>query len=264
MDMKLVSLNIWGAKMGTAFTEFVEEQKSSTDIFCFQEVFNSPRTDIPESGETRIHIFEELKAILPDFSAEFFPIQKGLDLNGDVDFEVEVGHAIFVRTSTPIISSGQVFTRGKRDGGKRGEGWQNIPTALSYVRIPFGKRMLSVLNFHGIPFPADKLDTEARLEQSRRILEFLEGEKGEIILAGDFNLMPDTESVSMFEPLLRNLIKEYDITMTRSEINPYYGTPEQQNFADYTFVSKGIAVSNFTVPADCVASDHLPMILEFS
>lgn len=86
--------------------------------------------------------------------------------------------------------------------------------------------------------------------------------KGGKVLCGDFNLLPQTKSIAMLEGRMRNLIKEYNIKTTRSKLNPYHGTPTEQHFADYVFVSEDIKVLDFKVP-EAEVSDHLPMILEF-
>lgn len=219
--------------------------------------------DIEESRGTRVHILDELTALLPGFVPHFFPIQKGLDIEGKVDFEVTEGHATFVREGLPVLAEGHVFTRGARSNSF--SDWENVPTAFGYVRVPFRNGELAVMNFHGIPYPGDKLDTPERLEQSRRIAEFVQAEKNPLVLAGDFNLLPETESIRMVENAgLKNLIVEYGIQTTRSRVSPFYGKPDQQFFADFTFVSPGIDVKKFSVPEDCVASDHLPMIMEFN
>ncbi len=56
---------------------------------------------------------------------------------------------------------------------------------------------------------------------------------------------------------LRNLIKEYGITSTRTS---FYTKPEK--FADYMLVSPGVEVKDFKVLPDEV-SDHSPLYLEF-
>lgn len=260
--MKLISLNIWGGRAYDALVRFIEEQKDTTDVFCFQEVFTSSHPEAIHRG-TRIHILEELEALLPEYTRTFYPMQKGLDIEGRTEIDLDQGLATFVRKEVPVLSSGTVFTRGARDSAQS-EWYEDYPSAFGYIRVLFKGKTLSVLNFYGFPIPGHKLDTPERLEQSRRIVEFAKQEEGEVIICGDFNLFPQTGSIAMLENDFTDLIKAYDIRTTRSTITPYYGTPEQQNFADYTFVSKGITVSKFDVPSDCVASDHLPMILESS
>lgn len=40
--MKLVSLNTWCGRAFEPLLDFIEEQSTDTDIFCFQEMFDSP------------------------------------------------------------------------------------------------------------------------------------------------------------------------------------------------------------------------------
>lgn len=258
--MKIVSLNIWEGHEQKALFDFLGEQKDA-DIFCFQEVMDSPRADISESRGARVHILDELKAFLPGWGAQFFAVQERFDLEGPVDFEVTSGQLTLRQNAIPLLAGGQIFTY---EGADSPKSWEETASGFVYSRIPSGSGALTILNFHGVPEPGHKRDSSIRIEQSKRILDFIAKEKGEVILIGDFNLMPDTESIQMLEAAgLRNLIKEYGIKTTRSKASPFYGTPRQQNFADYAFVSKGIIVKKFEVPEDCVASDHLPILLEF-
>ena len=63
---------------------------------------------------------------------------------------------------------------------------------------------LLVGNYHGIARPGSKLDNDERLEQSRAIRRALDAHDGPVVLIGDFNLLPDTESVRLLEAGLRN------------------------------------------------------------
>jgi exonuclease III len=67
----------------------------------------------------------------------------------------------------------------------------------------------------------------------------------------------DGQSLAILEEGMKNLIKEYGVTDTRSSL---YTKPIR--FADYILVSPEIRINNFKVLAEEV-SDHLPMVLEF-
>jgi len=60
---------------------------------------------------------------------------------------------------------------------------------------------------------------------------------------------------------MRNLIKDYDITSTRSKLYTKHKKPVL--FADYIFTSPEIEVRDFKVLPD-VVSDHLPLLLDYS
>ena len=92
----------------------------------------------------------------------------------------------------------------------------------------------------------------------KNIVEFLKTIAHPYILCGDFNLLPDTESLKMFEAAgMRNLVKEFGVTSTRSS---FYKKPHR--FADYTLASDGVTVHDFKILPDEI-SDHLAMYLEF-
>ncbi len=107
------------------------------------------------------------------------------------------------------------------------------------------------------------LDEMGVLVNKYKVKEIMDKQKGAKILVGDFNLLPETESIKVFETNMRNLIKEFNIGITRSNLSPFYGKSDFQKFADYTFVTKDIDVKSFEVP-QVEISDHLPMILKFS
>ena len=77
---------------------------------------------------------------------------------------------------------------------------------------------------------------------------------------GDFNLFPNTESISLFKPELTSLIDQYNINSTRPATNEL--SDKQRNVVDYIFVSRGVKVNNFEVIQSDV-SDHLPLVLDF-
>lgn len=120
---------------------------------------------------------------------------------------------------------------------------------------------------HGIAEPGEKLDTVERIKQSQEVINSVKEVKLPAIIGGDFNLLPNTKSVKMFEEAgYRNLIKDFNIQETRNRLawEFFKDTPGyvQQHFADFCFVSKDIKVKSFEVP-DIEISDHLPLILEF-
>ncbi len=79
----------------------------------------------------------------------------------------------------------------------------------------------------------------------------------DFILCGDFNLLPETESLQLFERAgLRNLIKEYGITSTRTS---FYNKPVP--YADYAFITNGVNLIDFKVLPEEV-SDHAPLYIE--
>ena len=93
--------------------------------------------------------------------------------------------------------------------------------------------------------------------QSKRIKGFMNSLKHPIILCGDFNLNPDTQSMRILDSGMNNMIALHHISSTRTS---YY--PKAGKFADYIITSPEIKVSAFKVMPDEV-SDHAPLYLDF-
>lgn len=261
--MKLISLNTWGGKFFDPLVKFIKQHSQDTDIFCFQEIYDT-WSFVKQFRNIRANLLKELKQTLPDFQVFFTPEFTGYDSNPDpVDFDLSVGEAIFTGKDIKIHSFGELPIYGDKSEKTLKADFSNLPVTLQSVDCAVGKLQFTVCNFHGTAFPGTKSDTRLRLEQSIKILNFLKNKPGAKILAGDFNLLPQTESIRMLEEDMRNLIKEFNIQRTRSKLSPFYGRVDFQKFADYTFVSNDIEVKSFEVPKVDI-SDHLPMILEFS
>jgi endonuclease/exonuclease/phosphatase family metal-dependent hydrolase len=259
--MKLISLNVWGATQGQVFFDFLKQQAQDTDIFCFQEVLSAPEAvSIQKSHGARIHLFKELCNLLPEFTGVFDTGSQNHDLQGPVDFNLLCGLGTFVKKPFIISSHANMPIYGDMHDKVDLE-FSNIPRSVQEVGVQSERGTVYVYNYHGIPKPGHKLDTPNRLQQSKKIRSVMEKESGPKILCGDFNLMPETESVKILEQGMNNLIKNYDITNTRNDISWKKHT-NIQHFADYTFVSPEVKVKSFEVPYNLV-SDHLPMILEF-
>jgi len=59
---------------------------------------------------------------------------------------------------------------------------------LQYISINARGKVHSIFNLHGLWDPSRKLDTEGRIEQSKRVVDCIKKFDGSIILCGDFNL----------------------------------------------------------------------------
>ena len=260
--MRIIFLNIWGGQVFEPLMQFIQEHARSTDFFCFQEVLDSPTPGLtPWGGKTDIR--KKLQEALLEFQEYYAPSHNILDKNGNVDPTTLVGVAIFAKQEIEVKSQGRLHVQGD-PSGKSHDDRQGAPHYFQYVRFEHNEKPYTLCNMHGTAYPGDKLDTPERLEQSKRIVDFLSKETGEKILGGDFNLLPSTESIGMIERMgMKELVREYKIETTRSELN-YKRYPNNiQYFSDYVFVSSDIKVTSFEVPQLNI-SDHLPLVLEFA
>ena len=261
--MKLVCLNMWGAARGDLFYDYIEGLAASTDIFCFQEVY-SAGPDAPEVfGPSSPKNLQRLSKLLHDFSPYYEMKSSGYADDGPDKVTWEVSHGIVIFVKKFLLVKDY---RAQTIGDSVGSGAPPVEglVKVQALTLQIGTLQFLVLNTHGMSQPGTKLDTDIRLQQSKKLLEFLATlPKLPTIICGDFNLMPDTQSIIMIENKgFKNLIKSFDIKNTRNKIS-WQQYDNIQYFADYTFVSPEVMVKSFEVPYNEV-SDHLPMILEFS
>ncbi|EKD91545.1 MAG: Endonuclease/exonuclease/phosphatase [uncultured bacterium] len=259
--MKLISLNIWGGHDLTPLLNFINDQSKDTDIFCFQEVINSENDGVSKEGY-KYNNLVYIKNCLKNYTCYFHPSHENFLFDSPTNFPLEVGPAIFVKNIITEKNAKDLFVfRKKSEITLDNKGRSILPKNIQILKFRKNGRDYMVINLHGITFPGTKLDTAARIKQSKKTLGVLNNFNGKKILVGDFNLMPSTKSIKMLEDSgLVNLIKKYKIRKTRSNLNIY----GKQRFADYTLVSKDIKVHNFNVPQNILISDHLPMILNFN
>lgn len=253
--MKLISLNIWAGREFDELIKFLRSNADDTDVFCFQEVFDNSAQRKWINEFYRADIFSMIKKELPDHEGYFAPAQDFCDFEGSIDYEISWGIAMFIKKSLKIKKTGDFFIKGHRNS--KGEDNKTIPRNLQYVVLTVDGREYTIAHFHGLWNGTGKTDTDERIEQSKKVKSFTDNVENKLILCGDFNLLPDTQSLLLLEEKLINLIKKYGIKTTRSKL---YERPGK--FADYVLVSQDIKIEKFEVPDVC-ASDHLPMILQF-
>lgn len=256
--MKLISLNIWGANLYKVLYPFLEKQKSSTDIFCFQEILSSS-SDKTWSGGFRVNCLEEIKELLPEHDVFFSVYLKGHNLRGYTDFDFNMGLATFIKKDLKIVKKDEVFIYEDSPEIKNND-IKTMPKKLQYVQITNGKTDYHIINLHGLWYPGEKEDTDERIKQSEIIKKFSDSKNGKKIITGDFNLMPYTKSMEILDDNLENLIKKYKIKTTR--FRKYQKHKPYQYFADYILVSPDIKVLDFKV-LETEVSDHKAMSLEF-
>jgi len=253
--MKIITVNTWGGYAGKEkLLSFFEKHKNEVDIFCLQEIWNAKHEELqgvmtggkpPETDKKMTDGKREIEKTLSNHVGYFRP-----------HFMDDYGLFLLVNEKYKVIAEGEVFVfreKGYVPEGDKGNHARNI----QYITLMAGDKLVTVINFHGLWNGKGKTDTEDRLSQSQKIIEFIKQQSGELVLCGDFNLNPDTQSLKMFEEIgLVNLIKENNITSTRTS---FY--PRDNKFADYVFVSKGLKVNSFEVLPDEV-SDHSAILFD--
>lgn len=250
--MKLISLNTWGGRAGLDnLLKFFESHKE-VDIFCLQEIWNGGEHMLTETAGGMIlseaipQLYKRISKAIPNYIGYFRP-----------HFYDFYGLAMFVKNDLNVIEEGDIFVY-KEHGFISPEENGNHARNIQYVTVDNSKGVKTLVNFHGLWNGGGKGDSEDRLLQSDNMARFLKNLSNPHVLCGDFNLLPETESLKRLEALgLKNLIKKYGIKSTRTK---FY--TKEHKFADYTLVSKEIKVNDFKILPDEV-SDHNAMYLDF-
>ena len=257
ITMKILTLNTWGGRAGRdALLSFLKQQAADTDIFCLQEISSASHHHLSgevvggrnyEKGDVMESGLQEIIEALPEYEYFFHP-----------HYLDNYGLLMLVKKSIPVHGSGDVFVYKEKAYIPEGD-VGNHARNIQYLTFERNGSPYTVVNFHGLWNGQGKGDSPDRIAQSKNIVTFLGGITGHVILCGDFNLLPDTQSIKILEESgLRNLVTEHGITTTRTS---FY--PKQEKFADYIFVSHGDEVKNFCVLPDEV-SDHAPLVVEIS
>jgi hypothetical protein len=260
--MQIISLNIWGGKMHDPLINFIEKNKNNTDIFTFQEVTKYEK-NVKFNGYYS-NILGEIIHLLPNYNYYFAPRSKGNGPNGKIDFPMEFGQATFIKKEINKCDEREIFVYKNFNLANKyfDNGHFDFPSLILQSIIEIDGKKIMILNFHGLWTPTAKIDTEHRLRQSQIIIDHIEYMNLPTIIAGDFNLRIDTQSLKMFEDAgMRNLIKESGVLTTRSTLYDKKWRSIDR-YADYILTTKNINISNFKVMRAKI-SDHLPLFLRF-
>ena len=247
--MRLINLNLQGGVIYEPLIEFIKDRSSDIDIFCFQEIFHNAVNMRPLLGNARPSLFSDIQNILPDFNGYY-----AAPLENDVG-----GLAIFIRKSFTVNKTDNIvlFRELNATEDENDDSYFSMGRNLQLMEFDRFGKIYTILNFHGMWIAKGKIDTEKRIEQSKKVREVFDESKGTRILCTDLNVVPGTKSLAILSEGNRKLVQEYGITSTRSL------SKKRPEVVDFVVVSQETEVIDFEALPDEV-SDHLPLLLEFN
>ncbi|MEP7167361.1 MAG: endonuclease/exonuclease/phosphatase family protein [Candidatus Woesebacteria bacterium] len=247
MNIKILSLNLFE---GGLFWENIEAfiKRENPDILCLQEVFNGDQKQ-PVSFQS----VKRLGVLLPDFYSYYSPELFEIWPHGQGDG----GNAIYSRF--PLSDEKTIFLHEeyrKILRPRREDDFSHYPKNLQSIVVTMDGKKLHVCNLHGI-WGLEGTDTKERLRMSKLIVKEIK-KKQPLVLMGDFNLKPETETIGNIEKQLTNVFKGEMVSSFNMEhkSNPGYATA----VVDMFFASKDIKIVAKSVPDDDV-SDHKPLLV---
>lgn len=268
--MHIETLNVWGGRVYEPLMDHLQTQRDSVDVFCFQEVCDTPTGRIytrdPLEGVARYSddypgradMLQRLADALPDHRGLYRPNQEGQDFAGKVEYPLQFGLAMFVHKEIQIIDETETYVFGLPNSQSAGDS-ATLGRNMQHAKL-VGEdgQHLVVAHIHGLWSPEGKVDTPDRLGQSERIIQAL-APMLRTVVCGDLNLNPDTQSMALLRDSgLRDLVSEYEVPTTRT---CYYKQPV--GFGTYVLTSYDLSVEDFVALPDEV-SDHRALAVKVS
>ncbi|MEO0937671.1 MAG: endonuclease/exonuclease/phosphatase family protein [Pseudomonadota bacterium] len=261
--MRVLCLNCWGGTLADALLDYIAS--TGADVLCLQEVIHTPSApaqvltyrDAFRTLPQRARLLDELSAVLPDHHVTFCPTARGPLWHGDTAYPSLWGIATFTRKSLPVIAQTSRFVHGAF--GEDGFGDEPRSRTAHALRLWAG-RPITIAHMHGLRAPAGKGDTPARAAQADRFIALVQNVAApgdSLILCGDFNVRPDSETITKLRAL--GLTERVTADGHKTTRTAHYTKPEP--YADYMFVSKDLKDAPFQVITNPEPSDHTPLIL---
>lgn len=247
MQIKVITLNI---EHGQRLDEIVDFLKSEDPhVVNIQEVYNGQSESLPKGYRAYSLIKNGMRNLKwGNFAATFDDL---LEIG-----KIPRGNAIlssFEITKNDVTFYDVPFGEIANERGL--DNWIQVPRNLQHVRLNIEGQIVDVFNTQGI-WGNDGEDNERRLNMGKIIIDQIQSLPN-VILAGDFNLRPQTKTILNIENHLKNVFKnELKTTFNmRQKDNPGYATA----VVDMIFVSPNIEIVDHYCP-DVDISDHLPLV----
>lgn len=246
MQLKYLTLNIWkGGMLFDAIVDFIKQE--NPDIIAMQEVYNGEDKHLEKRFRSVSELKKETNYPFAEFSAALF----------DKTSSTQRGNAVF--SHFPIIEQQTTFFdipyKTVDTENDKEKDFLSYPYNLQHVKIDLHGTTLNVFNTHGI-WGTHGADTPRRLQMGEIIANAVK-DKNNVILSGDFNLLPITQTVAKIEKHLKNVFKN-ELTTT---FNMKHKTKEGYATAavDMIFVSPDVRVIEHYMP-EVDVSDHMPLV----
>lgn len=256
-------LNAWGGVLYEALVDWLPQ--SDADVVCLQEVSRTPGLEgwtTFDDGERRLpqraHLFRDIERAMPGHQGLFAMSDAGPVEAAGAIHRQDFGVALFVDHRISVVAHNTEFVHGAFASHTV---WPtDRPRNAQAVRLydHDTARTLTVVHLHGLRDPGGKADTPARREQAHRLVRLVERTQrwdDLVILGGDLNLLPSSETFSILNDL--SLVDLVGTTNTRT--SRYTGSIPH---ASYLLVSDVSAVKEFEVLTEPEVSDHRALVLE--
>jgi len=241
--MRLLQLNAWTIRLATRIEDMV--MKEAPDIIALQEVFES----VADLGffPTLTELADNLR-FHHIYHSPVYAIQL-------MTSKPEFGNAIV--SNLALEDKQTYFTNLEYNPSMSLENDDYNVRNFQHVTIKDQEgRQIHIINHHGYHVPGHKNGNDFTMKACQQIADYARQLDGPVIITGDFNLLPDSESIEILNKDFRNLTKEYGLQTTRTDLT------HKSEPCDFIFVNDKVAVNDFYA-SEVVASDHQGLVLDF-
>ncbi|GGR87908.1 metal-dependent hydrolase [Micromonospora fulviviridis] len=263
--MRVVSVNAWGGALADELLAWLPS--SEADVVCLQEVTRTPGlagwtrfSDGERSLPQRATLLDDVRGVLPQHQAFFVTSDSGpvYDEAGR-SHRQDFGVATLIGEDLPVVGVDSAFVHGHFADHVEWAVSDRPRVALAVQTVDrVADRPVWVVQVHGLRDPLGKADTPARRRQAERLADLvrrIRGSKDLVVVCGDFNVLPDSETFSVLADLgLTDLVGVADTRTSRYR--------KSVRHASYLLVSDLAAVERFEILAEPEVSDHRALILD--
>lgn len=241
--MKVLTLNVWQGRLERVLLKHIETL--DVDFACMQEAveYDGIIAGLASS-------YEKIGSSL-NLEESFFSPSFSLQLGTK---KLSFGNVTYSRI--PFSVTDTIFTNGQYVEKFDFDRSDYTIRAFQHTSVEHDGKMLHFINHHGHHINEHKLGDDETLRQTRQIVEYVKQLDGAVILCADFNLSPESESIHLFDGVLRNLSIDYGLQTTRSKLT------YKAEVCDYILVNDQVVVNDFHMD-DTIISDHNALILDF-
>ena len=221
--IRILVWNVWKGKRGSPWEKDFLSLRSDRDLILLQEAVADPRMTQIFEGQDVQHEWHMATSFAWSFSPQ----------------------------PTGVITGASARPRGKKSlrGTEREFFFLTPKVSLStHYALPGSSEELLVINTHVVNFTT----TSSFIRFVEELVTLIEGHRGPLILAGDFN----TWNISRWQGLVGILDR-----LGLEHVG--LGQDPRSLKLDHVFV-RGLKVTGAQVRMDIQSSDHLPLLVEFS
>lgn len=247
-SLRVVSLNLWnGGRLFEAARDFLLEQQA--DIYFLQEAYDGRGID----SDPRFRTVELLEQAFPEYDAYFGPVYLDPRKN---EGKIEDGNLLLSKWPLQQRLNYFVDIPYQELDQDTTTDFSLFPVTIQKAQVDIEGTLLTLLNVHG-PVNHNGTEDDQRRLAFRDAILTLSDER--TIVAGDFNVRPQTQTIAGLEKKFTTVFgQELETTFNtrRKDLTKFPGYADSA--VDMMFVSPTIKVVEHSCPQVDV-SDHLPL-----